>query len=198
MVAAHVVVEPARQSRHRGAEKISLGRMQVAARRIAAQRPAVAGVRFPRREPEGELEEDGDVIQLDGRGRRESSCAHIGVARRERIGHERQRKARRAFERAKRIRLVRPVQPAGPGRIAAQAVLAALVVFDEGSRLRRIGDRRHGASYGARRGEIAPHGHPGRCSCSDGPGSNFAFFVRLILWITARDSVHGERLPSGP
>src|SRR5438045_1870287 len=61
LVAAHLGVRPGRQSRHRGAEKIRLGRMQVAARGIAAQRPAVSAVRFPRREPEGELEEDGHV-----------------------------------------------------------------------------------------------------------------------------------------
>ncbi|MGI8424081.1 MAG: hypothetical protein ACR2NO_08235, partial [Chloroflexota bacterium] len=30
--------------------------------------------------------------------------------------------------------------------------------------------------------------NPGRCNRSDGPGSNFAFCIRLIQWIT--ESIH--------
>ena len=143
MVAAHVVVEPARQTRHRRAEQVRLRRMQVAARGIAPQRPAIGAERLPRREPERQLEEGGYASQLDRRGRRESSRTHIVMASGERISRKRQSNSRRAFERAKRIRLVRPVEPARSWRIAPQAVLAALVVLEEGGRRGRIGDGGH-------------------------------------------------------
>ena len=52
VIPAQVVIDPGGQARQVRAQQIALGRMQIAAGRVAAQCPAVGAIGFPRRQPE--------------------------------------------------------------------------------------------------------------------------------------------------
>ena len=131
VIAAHVVIDPAIETRQGGGDEIALGWMQVPARGVAAQRPRAAAIRLPRRDRERELEQNGDRVELEPRGCRQPAGAHVCVAGRQPVGSKRQGDARRAFVGSERIGLVRPIEVTGPGRIALEMVLAALVVFED-------------------------------------------------------------------
>ena len=131
VVAAHVVIDARRKARHGAGHEIALGRMQVAARGIAAQRPGSIAVGFPSRNAQRQLEQNRDRFEAESLRRRQRAAAQRAIARLKGVRKQRQLDSHRAFIAAKRIRLIGPVETAGPRRIAVQAMLAALVVIGE-------------------------------------------------------------------
>ncbi len=130
VIAAVVVIDAAFQTRKVGCDEIALGRMQVPAGGIAAQRPGGVAQRLPRRDRERQLKDNGNRVACERRGHgqaaRPQSIETCGQA----VRGKRELEARRAVVAPKRIRLVRPVEVPGPGREAAQVMLAALVVIE--------------------------------------------------------------------
>ena len=108
-------------------DHIGFGRMQIAARRIAAQRPAIRAELFPRAEPERQFQQQRDAV--DGQWLRGSGAiAGLGEARGETVRGQRQRRARAAGEVAERIGLRIPIQRLRSRRIALQAMPGAGMV----------------------------------------------------------------------
>ena len=115
VVAAGIVAKSVGEAVKIFAQDIGFGGVQVAARRIAAQRPAVGAVTFPRRQAEGEMQQR----------------AKAGARKRRlRAVHRRQIEVD-AFgpgKFAERIGLRVPVQRVGAGGEAGKTVLGALVI----------------------------------------------------------------------
>src|SRR6185369_11220535 len=112
-------------------EEIALGGMQVAARRIHAQRPARAAGLLPRRERERVLEEARQRAQVARYARHRAGRVEAVVWRRAGLvvrREEWQPRDRGAFEAAEGIGLVGPVQLPRAGREAGEVVLRALGV----------------------------------------------------------------------
>ncbi len=127
---AQVVMHAGIQAGQRGRQQIALGRMQVAAGGIAAQRPARGTVLLPGGQAERQFEQRPDAVAVERHRRRQPPSAQVAEARVQPVGDQRQRGARRTFEAAEGIGLRRPVQMPGPWRIGAQPVLAFLVVVE--------------------------------------------------------------------
>src|SRR5688572_25292414 len=108
-VAARRVMEKSRrfaQLRNAIDEEIALGGMQVAARRIHAQRPARAARLLPRRERERVLEKARQRVQVERRARHRAGRVKAVVRRRAGLvvrREERQPRERRALEAAEGI-----------------------------------------------------------------------------------------------
>ncbi len=130
VIAAQVVIDATLQARKVGGDEIALGRMQVPARRIAAQRPRRSSIGLPRRDRERELEEDRNRVAAERHGQGQPTCAHIIETCRQAIGRKLKLDARRPRIGPERVGLVRPVEIPGTWRIAAQVVFTALVVFE--------------------------------------------------------------------
>src|SRR2546430_16655818 len=103
--------------------------MQVAARRIATQRPARTAERFPGRQPKRKLEQNGDAAQVERMRRRQLAATHGVEACRQRVACQRQLDLWRVCKDTKRIRLVGPVEPPGTRRVAVDVMLAAFVIL---------------------------------------------------------------------
>ena len=98
-------------------QDVALGGMQVAARRIRAQRPARAAGLLPRRERERVLEQARQRPEVERRARHRAALVQALVGGRDRLlirREDRQPRERRALEAPEGIRLVRPVELAGP------------------------------------------------------------------------------------
>src|ERR1700687_600690 len=128
MIAALIVVQTRGEARKLWAEKVAFRGVQIAARRIAAQRPALGAIRFPRRKAERELKQDRDRFEFESACRGQSAATKIVIARGKGVRAERQPHLHRAHELPKRVGLIGPIKLAGSGRVAIQAVLAALVI----------------------------------------------------------------------
>src|SRR4030095_985271 len=133
VVEAQVMIDAPFETRKVRCDEVALGRMQVPAGGIAAQRPGGVAQRLPCRDRERQLEENGDRVARERRGQRQLACPQSIETRGQVLCGKRELEARRAAVAPKRIRLVRPVEVSGPGRIAAQLVLAALVVVENGT-----------------------------------------------------------------
>ena len=131
VVTADVVIDPAVEARQVGGDDVAFGRMQVAARGVAAQGPRAAVEGLPGRDRKRELEQYSDRLTSYRRGRRQPAGPHVREADVHLVGGERKGDARGAFVGAEGIGLVCPVEIAGPGRVAAQLMLAALVVVQD-------------------------------------------------------------------
>src|SRR5438132_6589298 len=88
MVAADVVVNASSQTWQFQNDQVALRRMQVAARRIAPQRPARPLVLLPGRKAERQLEENTDGFEIDGLRRNGRGAKKIAVGGGKAIGHE--------------------------------------------------------------------------------------------------------------
>ena len=99
VIAAHVVIDARRQSGKIRAQQIAFRGMQIAAGRIATQRPTIAAERFPGRQTKRELEQDRNAANVEGERGRQVAAPEGGVARGQRIGGQRQLDRRRARER---------------------------------------------------------------------------------------------------
>ena len=64
MVTADVVVDAGAQAGHGGQHRVALGGVEVAAAGVTAQGPAGAAVLLPRRQPQRQLEQDGDRVDV--------------------------------------------------------------------------------------------------------------------------------------
>ena len=131
VIAAHVVIDARRQSGKIRAQQIAFRGMQIAAGRIATQRPTIAAERFPGRQAKRELEQDRNAANIERLHCRQLAAPESGVACGQGIGGQRQSDRRRARIAPKRIGLIRPIQPAGAGRVPVEAVLAAMVIVEE-------------------------------------------------------------------
>ena len=131
MIATQVVMDAGGQIGQRRTDQIALGRMQVAARWVAAQCPTRIRVLFPSRQAQRKLEQDRQRVAVEGVGNGPLAPAHCGERYRQRIGLQRQFDARRSSIAAKWIGLVGPVQSTRTWCVAVQVVLAGLVVGDD-------------------------------------------------------------------
>ena len=131
VIAAHIVIDARRQSGKIRAQQIAFRGMQIATGRIATQRPPIAAERFPGRQAERELEQDRNAGNIERLHCRQVAAPERGVACGQGIGRQRQFDRRRARIAPKRIGLIGPIQPAGTGRVPVEAVLAAVVIFEE-------------------------------------------------------------------
>ena len=128
VLAAEVVIGSRRDPGQRRRDQVALGRMQVAAGRIATQRPARTAEFLPRGKRQRQFEQDAEVHMIKRHRRRQTAATQVVVARHQPIGGERQRQLRRAGVAAPRVGLVRPVEATRPRRVAFGPVLAVLVV----------------------------------------------------------------------
>src|SRR5271157_5810376 len=128
MVAADVVVYASSQTRHFWNNQVALCRMQVAARRIAPQRPARLLVQLPGGEAEGQFEENADRFDTTCLRRNGPGAKKIAIGGSKLGAEEVQLDSRRPGVSAEGVRLRRPVEmPQGP-RIPVQVVLGPLVI----------------------------------------------------------------------
>ncbi|MGK2898434.1 MAG: hypothetical protein ACSLE9_07075 [Burkholderiaceae bacterium] len=124
--ARRVVVQAVGETPDAGGQQIGLGRVQVAARRVGAQRPAVGAVLLPGGQREAQLEQRRDAVAV--RRARRHAGVQVGPGRGQRAGHQRQQRDRRTGPAAEGVRLRVPVQRFGARGVALQMVLAALVI----------------------------------------------------------------------
>ena len=111
---AALPVPPASRSRERRAgDQVGLGGMQVAARRIDAQRPARIAEHLPRRQPQGVAQEVADGVAADRtrgewRGREQPVVADRADGRLARCAQRRASQRRRTVERLGTAAAARP------------------------------------------------------------------------------------------
>src|SRR5579885_2160496 len=115
-----VVVDAGGQARPLGEHGIRFGRVQVAAGGVAPQRPALPLVLLPGGQAEGELDQEGDAIEVERPRGDGAGPVEVVVRGGKAVGQEGQIHDRGAGIRPERVRLVGPVQAAGRSRVAAQ------------------------------------------------------------------------------
>ncbi len=163
-----VVIHPIREIGQRAADEIALRRVQIAAGRVAAQRPAVRPVLFPGRQAEREFQQTAQPgpIQRCWKHRPrpvQIPEGHVGGG-----GRERQRDFRAPVIAPEGIGLGVPVQRLGPRGVAVEMMPGALVVLPG-----RDADR--GFAHAASGGELARS--PGQ-QPSGGPSTPSGFSKR--------------------
>ena len=119
---------PPVEALERGQQRVALGRVQVAAGGVDAQRPARALVLLPGGQAERVLEARRHVRDAQRRRRLRRAAEHVVVARALLDRRVRQRDLRRALVPAERLGLVVPVEVAGPGRVALDVMAGRAVV----------------------------------------------------------------------
>jgi hypothetical protein len=117
VITAYVVIDPCRQSRKIRTQQIAFRGMQIAAGRIATQRPTLAFERLPGRQTKRELEQDCNAANFERLHRRKFTTTERGVACGQCFGRQWQSDRGRARIAPKRIGLIRPIQSAGAGRV---------------------------------------------------------------------------------
>jgi hypothetical protein len=125
-----VVIEawPRGQAVDRRREQVGLGRVQVAARWIDAQRPARCALLLPRRQREAVKQQGVDPRHAERRGRDGARTKQVAPARPARQAAARQGQRLGAGIHTKRIGLAVPVEISERGRVPTRPMLAALVV----------------------------------------------------------------------
>ena len=142
VVAAQVVVHARGDAIGLGDEQVALGRVEVAARGVGAQRPPGAAVLLPRGEAERQLEEGPERRPAERARRDRARPVEIAPGGREVVACQRELDARGARVGPERLRLVRPVEAPGPGSEAVRVMRAALVVAENGLEPTRAGHPR--------------------------------------------------------
>ncbi|MNN39423.1 hypothetical protein D3C81_1534590 [compost metagenome] len=158
-----------------GQQQVGLGRMQVAARRIDPQRPAIAAGFLPGRQRQAVVEQLRDAGEVERRRRTQRAAEHAVVGRRLFLRTMQQFDQPAAVVASERRRLGRPVQPPRPRgellrAVHAQLVVGAYRVFRRHRSAPAIahgsGDRAHaGATDGQQAGADARSRHADRAAC---------------------------------
>src|SRR4030095_13949316 len=130
VLARRVMMHPSaiRQGRKRRQYHIALSGMQVAARWVAAQRPARTLELLPGGEPKREFEEQAKALSGQRPRRSLSRMEQRVIRRRAVVGNQWQLDHTGAREAAKRIRLVSPVHVTWPWGVTLGHVLGVPVV----------------------------------------------------------------------
>ena len=133
MLARRVVRDHRRlgQPRHRPADQIPLGGVQVAAGWVDAQRPPLASVLFPGGKRQAVKEESRDAGEIRRRGRDEAELEAGGVGRLVAGPDVRQLDQRRAAVAPERIGLRRPIETTGTISEPAEMVLGRLMIRED-------------------------------------------------------------------
>ena len=133
VIPADVVVDTGIQSRHLASNCIPFGRMQVAARWVRTQRPAIALILLPGRQSQGQLEHHRHAVELQRCGRDRTRRIEVGIGcRASIIGQKRQFDPFRPGEGAEGVRLICPVQISGPICVAIRVMLGTTMVSQYG------------------------------------------------------------------
>ena len=122
---------PGRDASHGRQDHVALGRVEVPRGRVHAERPPAAAGHLPRRDGERVVEEVGDRLDRERRGRRGRGAVEVVVREPRRERPARQRHGPRAREAAERLGLGVPVEVPERRRVAPQVVLRPFVVPED-------------------------------------------------------------------
>src|SRR5262249_59183970 len=104
VIAANIVIDAGLEVRQCWHDGVAVRGVQVAAARIAAQRPAVAPEFLPGRQSEGQLKEDGDTLQVQRSSWHCGGCVEIGVGSGQAVRRQGQLNPRGPLESAEWVR----------------------------------------------------------------------------------------------
>src|SRR5437867_2566284 len=113
MVPAYVVIDARAEAGHTWHHRVPLGRVQVAAGRVAPKRPARTLEFLPCRKAKRELKENSEGVQIEAARRNRARGVELAVTHGDRICEQGQVDPRRAGKSTKGVRLVGPVEIAG-------------------------------------------------------------------------------------
>src|SRR5262249_8814258 len=128
MIAADIVVDAAVEAGTGRYDEVAFGRMQVAARRVTAQRPARAPELLPGRQPQRQLAQDRRTVDVEATRGDAAGDMEVAVGGSHSISQERQIEDRCAVVGTEGVRLCRPVEVARSRGVAVKVMLAAPVI----------------------------------------------------------------------
>lgn len=151
VVAAQIVMQAVDDAGHVAGKNVGFRRMKIAARGIAAHRPAVRPIFLPGREPKRKLQKFAHGFDSERNRSGGAGQASLGETRGRLASPEVKFGSRAACKFAERIGLRVPIERLGTCRIALEAVLGPRVIAEDnfsGAQDLRCGDV-HGDGAGA-------------------------------------------------
>src|SRR5262249_21932268 len=123
MIAADIVVDAAVEAVTGRYDEVAFGRMQVAARRVTAHRPARAPELLPGRQPQRQLAQDRRTVDVEATRGDADGDMEVAVGGSHSISQERQIEDRCAVVGTEGVRLCRPVEVARSRGVAVKVML---------------------------------------------------------------------------